>query len=110
MRQFARQEVHARLRATMERGEPIVMAGAGIGLVAKAAERGGVDLLMAYNTGPFRMAGHGSLAGYLAYGDSNAMTLELGREILNAVEDTPVIGGIGRRIRSATWGGSSGDA
>jgi len=95
MRQFARHEVHARLRATMERGEPIVMAGAGIGLVAKAAERGGVDLLMAYNTGPFRMAGHGSLAGYLAYGDSNAMTLELGREILNAVADTPVIGGIG---------------
>jgi len=95
MRQFARQEVHARLRATMERGEPIVMAGAGIGLVAKAAERGGIDLLMAYNTGPFRMAGHGSLAGYLAYGDSNAMTLELGHEILNAVAETPVIGGIG---------------
>jgi predicted TIM-barrel enzyme len=95
MRQFARQEVRARLRATMERGEPIVMAGAGIGLVAKAAERGGVDLLMAYNTGPFRMAGHGSLAGYLAYGDSNAITLALGREILNAIEDTPVIGGIG---------------
>src|SRR3990172_252795 len=95
MRQYTRPEVHARLRATMERGEPIVMAGAGIGLVAKAAERGGVDLLMAYNTGPFRMAGHGSLAGYLAYGDANAMTLELGREILNAVSETPVIGGIG---------------
>ena len=95
MRQFARHEVHERLRATMARGEPIIMAGAGIGLVAKAAERGGIDLLMAYNTGPFRMAGHGSLAGYLAYGDSNALTLELGREILNAVADTPVIGGIG---------------
>ena len=95
MRQFDRGEIHARLRAVMDRGEPIVMGGAGIGLVAKAAERGGIDLLMAYNTGPFRMAGHGSLAGYLAYGDSNAMTLELGREILNAVDDTPVIGGIG---------------
>jgi predicted TIM-barrel enzyme len=79
----------------MDRGEPIVMGGAGIGLVAKAAERGGIDILMAYNTGPFRMAGHGSLAGYLAYGDSNAITVELGREILNAVDDTPVIGGIG---------------
>jgi predicted TIM-barrel enzyme len=95
MRQFDRGEIHARLRAVMDGGEPIVMGGAGIGLVAKAAERGGIDLLMAYNTGPFRMAGHGSLAGYLAYGDSNAMTLELGREILNAVDDTPVIGGIG---------------
>ena len=95
MRQFVRREIQARLRATMDRGEPIIMAGAGIGLVAKAAERGGVDLLMAYNTGPFRMAGHGSLAGYLAYGDSNAITFEVGRQILNAVGDTPVIGGIG---------------
>ena len=95
MRQFARHEIHARLRATMDRGEPLVIGGAGIGLVAKAAERGGIDLLMVYNTGPFRMAGHGSLAGYLAYGDSNAMTMELGREILNVVEGTPVIGGIG---------------
>jgi len=95
MRQFARREIHARLRATMDRGEPLIIGGAGIGLVAKAAERGGIDLLMVYNTGPFRMAGHGSLAGYLAYGDSNAMTMELGREILNVVHDTPVIGGIG---------------
>jgi predicted TIM-barrel enzyme len=95
MRQFARHEIHARLRATMDRGEPLIIGGAGIGLVAKAAERGGIDLLMVYNTGPFRMAGHGSLAGYLAYGDSNAMTMELGREILNVVDDTPVIGGIG---------------
>lgn len=95
MRQFARHEIHARLRATMDRGEPLIIGGAGIGLVAKAAERGGIDVLMVYNTGPFRMAGHGSLAGYLAYGDSNAMTMELGREILNVVDDTPVIGGIG---------------
>ena len=95
MRQFSRGEIHARLRAVMDRGEPIVMGGAGIGLVAKAAERGGIDILMAYNTGPFRMAGHGSLSGYLAYGDSNAMTIALGHEILNVVDDTPVIGGIG---------------
>ena len=95
MRQFARHEIRERLRATIARGEPLIIGGAGIGLVAKAAERGGIDLLMAYNTGPFRMAGHGSLAGYLAYGDSNAMTMELGREILTVVDDTPVIGGIG---------------
>lgn len=95
MHQFTRAEIRERLLARVEQGRPIILGGAGIGLVAKAAERGGIDLIMVYNTGPFRMAGHGSLAGYLAYGDSNAMTLELGREILNAVTETPVIGGIG---------------
>ena len=95
MRQFTRAEIHERLRGVMAERRPIIVGGAGIGLVAKAAERGGIDLIMIYNTGPFRMAGHGSLAGYLAYGDSNAMTLALGREILNVVEATPVIGGIG---------------
>ncbi len=94
-RQHTRTEVLARLSATLAAGHPLVIGGAGIGLVAKAAERGGIDLLMVYNTGPFRMAGHGSLAGYLAYGDSNAMTIALGHEVLNAVDDTPVIGGIG---------------
>ena len=94
-RQHTRTEVLARLSATLAAGHPVIIGGAGIGLVAKAAERGGIDLLMVYNTGPFRMAGHGSLAGYLAYGDSNAMTIALGHEVLNAVDDTPVIGGIG---------------
>ncbi|MGH3033687.1 MAG: phosphoenolpyruvate hydrolase family protein [Gaiellaceae bacterium] len=95
MRRFTRSEIHERFAAVLARGEPIVMGGAGIGLVAKAADRAGIDLIMVYNTGPFRMAGHGSLAGYLAYGDANAITLALGREILGVVEDTPVIGGIG---------------
>lgn len=95
MRRYARSEVLARLRDTIARGEPLIVAGAGIGLVAKAASRAGIDLLMVYNTGPFRMAGHGSLAGYLAYGDANAMTLQLGAEILNVAGDTPVLGGIG---------------
>ena len=95
MRPFARSEIVARLAAVRERGEPIIMGGAGIGLVAKAADRAGIDILMAYNTGPFRMDGHGSLAGYLAYGDANAITLELARTILPVVENTPVIGGIG---------------
>ena len=78
------------------------MGGAGIGLVAKAAERGGIDLLMAYNTGPFRMAGHGSLAGYLAYGDSNALTLELGEGEHQRGGRHAVIGGIGAADPSAT--------
>lgn len=95
MRQFSRSEILGRLAAVRARGEPIVMGGAGIGLVAKAADRAGIDVLMAYNTGPFRMDGHGSLAGYLAYGDANAITLELGRAILPVVDSTPVVGGIG---------------
>jgi predicted TIM-barrel enzyme len=95
VRQFSRSEVLERLAVTLDAGRPLIIGGAGIGLVAKAAERGGIDVLMVYNTGPFRMGGHGSLAGYLAYGDSNAMTIALGREVLNVVVATPVVGGIG---------------
>jgi predicted TIM-barrel enzyme len=95
MRTFSRAEILERLAATRERREPLVLGGAGIGLVAKAADRAGIDVLMAYNTGPFRMDGHGSLSGYLAYGDANAITLELARKILPVVENTPVVGGIG---------------
>ncbi len=71
------------------------MGGAGIGLIAKVADRAGIDAILAYNTGPFRMDGHGSFAGYLAYGDSNAITLELGSKLLPVVKNTPVIAGIG---------------
>jgi predicted TIM-barrel enzyme len=95
MRQFTRPEVLERLAAVKSRGEPLLLGGAGIGLVAKAADRAGIDVLMAYNTGPFRMDGHGSLAGYLAYGDANALTLELGRRLLPVIEQTPLVGGIG---------------
>jgi predicted TIM-barrel enzyme len=79
----------------MDGRQPIILGAAGIGLVAKVADRAGIDILMGYNTGPFRMDGYGSLAGYLAYGDSNGMTLELGRHLLNVVQNTPVIGGVG---------------
>lgn len=92
---FTRTEVLARLRRKIGDREPIVMGGAGVGLVAKAIDRAGIDIIMAYNTGPFRMDGHGSLAGYLAYGDSNAITLDLAAKILPVVENTPVVGGIG---------------
>ena len=95
MRQFTRAEILERLAGVRVRAEPILLGGAGIGLVAKAADRAGIDILMAYNTGPFRMDGHGSLAGYLAYGDANALTLELGRRLLPVVDATPVVGGIG---------------
>ena len=72
--------------------EPIIIGGAGIGLIAKIEDSAGIDLIMAYNTGPFRMDGHPSCVGYLAYGDSNKITLKLGKRILKVVENTPVIG------------------
>lgn len=95
MKQFSRKEINERLKTKIKNRKPIVIGGAGIGLIAKIADRAGIDLIMAYNTGPFRMDGHGSLSGYLAYGDSNAMTLSLGNNILKVVENTPIIGGIG---------------
>ena len=95
MNVFSRSQINARLKARADAGEPLVLGGAGIGLVAKAADRAGIDILMAYNTGPFRMDGNGSLAGYLAYGDANGITLALAPRILPAVRDTPVIAGIG---------------
>jgi predicted TIM-barrel enzyme len=95
MKQFSRQEILDRLHEKIKTNQPIVMGGAGIGLVAKAADKAGIDLILAYNTGPMRMDGHGSFAGYLAYSDSNAVTMDLGRKILPVVEDTPVIAGIG---------------
>lgn len=92
---FTRQDILSRLRSKIDAGHPIVMGGAGIGLVAKAIDRAGIDIIMAYNTGPFRMDGHGSLAGYLAYGDANQITLDLAGQVLPVVENTPVVAGIG---------------
>ena len=95
VRQFSRKEILERLNAKIEEKRPIIIGGAGIGLVAKIADQEKIDLIMGYNTGPFRMDGHGSLSGYLAYGDSNGMTLTLGEHLLKVIKDTPLIGGIG---------------
>jgi len=83
-----------RLRATAAAGRPIIGAGAGTGLSAKAAESGGVDLLIIYNSGRYRMAGRGSLAGLLPYGDANAIVVDMAREVLPVVRDTPVLAGV----------------
>lgn len=92
---FSRDEVLRRLRAQIAQGRPIVGAGAGTGISAKFAEVGGADLIIIYNSGRFRMAGHGSLAGLLAYGDANAIVKEMGeREVLPVVRDVPVIAGV----------------
>ncbi len=92
---FGRDEVLSRLRAQVSAQQAIVGAGAGTGISAKCAEAGGADLIIIYNSGRFRMAGHGSLAGLLAYGDANAIVKEMGeREVLPVVRNTPVIAGV----------------
>ena len=92
---YSRQEVLARLRKTMDEGRPIIGSGAGTGISAKFAERGGADLILIYNSGRYRMNGHGSNAGLLAIGDANAIVVEMGeRDVLPVVRHTPVIAGV----------------
>jgi predicted TIM-barrel enzyme len=89
-----RAEALARLRAQMDAGKPIIGAGAGTGLSARCAEAGGADLIIIYNSGRYRMAGRGSLSGLLPYGDANAIVVEMSREVLPIVRDTPVLAGV----------------
>jgi len=92
---FSRDEVVARLRWQTAAGRAIVGAGAGTGISAKFIERGGADLIIVYNSGRFRMAGHSSMCGLLALGDANQIVMEMGeREVLPVVRDTPVIAGV----------------
>src|SRR5438067_7398360 len=92
---YTRQEVRDRLEASLKRGEPLIAAGAGTGISAKFIERGGADLIIIYNSGRFRMAGHGSTCGLMAYGDANAVAMEIGEfEVLPIVEEIPVICGV----------------
>jgi len=92
---YTRTEVLGRLRDTLAAGQPIIAAGAGTGISAKFLEQGGVDLVIVYNSGRFRMAGHGSTAGLMAYGDANAVALEIGEhEVLPVVDEVPVICGV----------------
>src|SRR6266704_3051008 len=86
---YTRKEVVERLRATLKKGQPIIAAGAGTGISAKFIERGGADLIIIYNSGRFRMAGHGSTCGLMAYGDANAVAMEIGEfEVLPILEET----------------------
>jgi len=88
------QECLRRLRAQEEAGRPIIGAGAGTGISAKFAERGGVDLIIIYNSGRFRMAGRGSASGMMPYGDANEIVVDMAREVLPVVRDTPVLAGV----------------
>ena len=91
---FTREEVLTRLRQNIAAGIPIIGAGAGTGISAKFEEAGGVDLIVIYNSGRFRMAGRGSLAGTMPYGDANAIVMDMAGEVLTVVEDTPVLAGV----------------
>jgi predicted TIM-barrel enzyme len=84
----------ARLRAQLAAGRPIIGAGAGTGLSAKCAEQGGTDLIIIYNSGRYRMAGRGSLSGMMPYGDANAIVVDMAREVLPVVRETPVLAGV----------------
>lgn len=89
-----RTEILDRFRAQVAAGKPIVGGGAGTGITAKSAEAGGIDLLVIYNSGRFRMAGRGSLSGLLAYGDANQIVMEMANEVLPVVKHTPVLAGV----------------
>jgi predicted TIM-barrel enzyme len=91
---FQREEILARLRAKVAAARPIVGGGAGTGLSAKMSEAGGIDLLVIYNSGRFRMAGRGSLSGMMPYGGANAIVMDMAREVIPVVKNTPVLAGV----------------
>src|SRR3954451_13634252 len=94
MARFERAEILKTFRAMVSRGEPIVGGGAGTGLSAKCEEAGGIDLIVIYNSGRYRMAGRGSLAGLMPYGDANAIVVEMASEVLPVIKHTPVLAGV----------------
>nr|WP_024965814.1 phosphoenolpyruvate hydrolase family protein [Pantoea sp. IMH] len=91
---FTRQEIVKKFQAMIARREPIIGGGAGTGLSAKCEEAGGIDLIVIYNSGRYRMAGRGSLAGLLAYGNANEIVVDMAREVLPVVSKTPVLAGV----------------
>lgn len=92
--QHCRETILRRLREKVSRGEPIIGGGAGVGISAKCEEAGGIDLIVIYNSGRYRMAGRGSLAGLMAYGNANQIVKEMAGEVLTAVQHTPVLAGV----------------
>lgn len=102
---YTKQEVRDRLKKTLDQNKAIIAAGAGTGISAKFIEKGGADLIIIYNSGRFRMSGHGSTAGMMAYGDANAVAMEIGEfEVLPVVDEIPVICGVhGSDPRRRMW-------
>ena len=94
MARFERHELLKKFHGMKRRGEPIIGGGAGTGLSAKCEESGGIDLIVIYNSGRYRMAGRGSMSGLLAYGNANDVVMEMAHEVLPVVKDTPVLAGV----------------
>jgi predicted TIM-barrel enzyme len=94
MPRISRADILKRLRGLIRQGEPIIGGGAGTGLSARCEEAGGIDLIVIYNSGRYRMAGRGSLAGLMAYGNANDIVLDMAREVLPVVRHTPVLAGV----------------
>src|SRR5437588_1160902 len=94
MPRFSRQELRSEFAEMVRRREPIIGGGAGTGLSAKCEEAGGIDLIIIYNSGRYRMAGRGSLAGMMPYGDANGIVMDMAREVLPVVHATPVLAGV----------------
>jgi predicted TIM-barrel enzyme len=91
---FKREDILAKLQAKVASGKPIIGGGAGTGISAKMAEAGGIDLLIIYNSGRFRMGGRGSMSGMMPYGDANGIVMEMAREVIPVVKHTPVLAGV----------------
>src|SRR5271166_4326295 len=91
---FTREQCLQRLRTQVAAGKPIIGGGAGTGISAKCAEAGGIDLIIIYNSGRFRMAGRGSLSGMMPYGDANQIVMDMAREVLPVARNTPVLAGV----------------
>src|SRR5215472_18604967 len=94
MTRFSREELRSKFQQMVRDRQPIIGGGAGTGLSAKCEEAGGIDLLVIYNSGRYRMAGRGSLAGLMPYGDANAVVMEMAGEVLPVVRDVPVLAGV----------------
>lgn len=94
MNKLTRTEIMAKFREEVKNGKILLGVGAGTGITAKSSEAGGADMLIVYNSGRYRMAGRGSLAGLLSYGDANQIVVEMGSEVLPVVKDTPVLAGV----------------
>lgn len=117
MRNFARKEILMRLRAKIDMGRPVIAGGAGLGIVGRMQEEAGIDLVMAYNTGPYRMDGNPSFVGHMAYGNCNETTLRLVDILANSLSHTPIVAGVGagdpflnipRHIETLCYHGASG--
>lgn len=104
MKQWTRQEILGRLREKIAAHKPIIGGGAGTGISAKCEEAGGIDLIVIYNSGRYRMAGRGSLAGLLAYGNANEIVKEMALEVIPVVKETPVLAGINGTDPFVIWG------